>query len=290
MIPMNKEDLMSRTRTAQPLAISMVALALGSLTAATPWKSDGGPLAYQVETHFEMTPDRLGIPRTLTNAKTVAVDARMSLQCQAKNDSDGATALSCTAHQPAVSWRVADGDVKGWAAAATKTLNGARIRIHLDEEDGHLTRVDLDTDESGPADPHWTLATTVVERSLAGFDLPMPKKAGATQWEQHETALVLGADPNTQVSQKIQHRTTEGKAGQSQIDTHGEVSFLLEGNGDTVVDATDRIEGRVSARATWDADEGRLIERTWKSEVGNGWYSQTGRLRLTGANERAGSR
>ena len=259
---------MSRRSYASEFAIGfLAALVLPSAALAGPSSEQ---LRYQAESRFHMDSDLLGVP-VGKKIEKVKVRTEMNLAC-----TRGEISMTCRIENPEVAWNGGKDDVRGWDKKVENDLDGASVRMHWNRFGG-LETVELAT--RGPANaPYAALRQTVVERAIAGFDLPLGASDDPNADLAMETRLVPALRPTENARHRLEHHVESVPTNRTkEITTRGAIAWL----GDLDSDAgDDRYKGKVEAEAIWDEDENHLIRRRWKSELGGSWYGQTGSVRL----------
>lgn len=247
---------------------AILAILLPSVASAAPAMER---LTYQAESRFQMEGSMLGVPAGKKD-KRVTVRTEMDLDCTRTE-----TAMSCRISHPEVAWTAGDRSVKRWDDQVANDLDGATVDLHWDRFGG-LTKVDLQP--TGPEQaPYATLRQHVIERAMAGFDLPLGASADPNPDLTMDTRLVPAFRPSESARHRLEHHVERVPYdGTSQITTRGTVAW-----NDARIDMEEpenRFQGRVEAEAIWDNDEAHLIRRRWKSEVGNDWFTHVGSVRL----------
>ena len=205
-------------------------------------------------------------------------DTTLLLACQtAAPDGTESVDLSCVVDRVSV----ASGrhEAPSVLAALEQRISDAHVLVSVTSL-GRVGRVDIDWRGLDPM-PADDLATVLLTRAVAGFDLELPTNPLLEQWEQRRSAFSAHSPEQAAVAgARLDHERIGTLGSMAFVRSTGTLQHLVL----NLVRQPDREDGaRLLGLATFDTAEGLLTQRSWTlHDLGYSPYDQRGALELVG--------
>lgn len=260
----------------------MITMLLAAASAAPPalqWNPTASHVRYGFVNDLRISRELVALSAAVAPPQ-VDLHTEMDLECDLASKASR-TEFTCAIRDVVVQSATDAVAVQEWTHLTADTLSAASVHFDVSPK-GRVKKIDLQT-PNALVWPHRSMVMLVVERSLAGLDLELPR-SGTEIWAQEGGRVAPQPGEHRALFRtQQQHRVTGRTESGVTVTSIGDLSWLPDS---TVLEQESRIAGRLESTALFDTRRNLLAQRTWRAELGKSqWYVQLATVQLLSATE-----